>query len=242
MFSSSKTVVLLGLLVPFSLAQYGGGPVAAPAQTSTSSSSVGAAAASTSSSSAAATATMVAGLNGDTDLSFSPNSVTAAPGTFVEIQFMPVNHSVAQSSFENPCNPLNSSAFFAGFVFDTSSGPASNVFTLQVSGTDPIWFYCPQTTDGIHHCAKGMVGVINPPSGQTPADFVANAMATNVTVSVPPTIQGGIVGPAAAVSPSSTSATGSAASASPTSSSSHITVGMGLVGFVSIVFSALLSF
>lgn len=242
---SSKTLALLGLLVPFTLAQYGGAPAPAPKASTT---AAGAAAASTPTSagtattSASNTQTITAGAGGPTDLSFTPSSVVAAPGTFVEFLFMPLNHSVAESSFDAPCSPVNSSSFFAGFGFSTATNAASNVFTLQINSTDPVWFYCPQTVEGIHHCTNGMVGVINPPaSGNNLTGFIANAAAADVSVVVPADIQGGIIGPIAAVAPSSTTS-GTAASSTPTGSANHLTVGMGFMGIVGIAFSALLSF
>ncbi|KAK7940944.1 uncharacterized protein PG986_013331 [Apiospora aurea] len=45
-----------------------------------------------------------AGANGQ--LRFEPESVVAAVGDIVEFQFHPKNHSVAQSSFAEPCAPL----------------------------------------------------------------------------------------------------------------------------------------
>jgi len=248
---SSKTLALLSLLVPFTLAQYGGGPAPAPAPAKTSTPAAAAAAApsstgTTTSSAASNTQTVIAGKNGIADLSYTPSTVTAAPGTFVEFQFMPLNHSVAESAFDTPCSPVNASTFFAGFQFSTTTNAASNVFTLQINNTDPIWFYCPQTVDGIHHCTNGMVGVINPPAtGNNLTGFTANAKAANTTVVVPAQIQGGVVAAASAVSSSSSataSASASAASSTPSGSASHLTVEMGLMGLVGIAFSALLSF
>lgn len=223
---SSKTLALLGLLTPFTLAQYGGGPVSGPATTS----APAAGAVASPSSSSALTQTVTAGVGGPTDLSWTPNTVTANAGTFVEFEFMGLNHSVAGSTFAAPCMPPSSGSFFAGFNFNTSSGPSNNSFVLAVNGPDPIFFYCPQTVDNIHHCARGMVGIINPAPAQNITQFVANAMAPNVTVLVPPTVTGGMLVIANASTPA------------PSSAASHITVGMGLMGLVSLGFSALLSF
>lgn len=240
---SSKTLALLGLLAPVTLAQYGGGAAPVIASTPTMTAAAHAAASSTSTSSgASSTQTIIAGKNGITDLTFTPNNVTAAPGTFVEFQFMGLNHSVAESAFATPCTPLNSSTFYSGFNFATKSGLASDVFTIQINSTAPVWFYCPQTVSGIHHCVQGMVGVINAPAGKTAADFATNAR--TATVAVPAKVQGGLVGPAKAASSgtSSSSSSASAASSVPTGSASHLTVGMGFMGLVGIGFSALLSF
>jgi len=232
---SSKTLALVSLLAPFTFAQnYGGGgsattPTPAAAAVSSSSATVP--------TSATNTQTIIAAATGTLDLTFKPNSVVAAPGTFVEFHFGSLNHSLAQSSLANPCSPANSSAIFAGFDFSTAAGTNStSVFTLQINDTTPFWFYCPQVLP-VAHCPLGMAGVINPPSSTTGDQFVAAAKLTNGTI-IPATIQGGVIGKAGAA-PSGTSA---APSASPTSSATHLTVGMGLMGLVGIAFSALLSF
>ncbi|KAK8138278.1 plastocyanin-like domain protein [Apiospora sp. TS-2023a] len=54
------------------------------------------------------THTVVAGANGQ--LRFEPESVIAAVGDIVEFRFHPKNHSVAQSSFTEPCAPLAAAA------------------------------------------------------------------------------------------------------------------------------------
>lgn len=232
---SSKTLVLLGLLAPFTLAQYGGGPGPAPVAKTTTTPVAGAVAASTSTSaSASATQTIIAGMGGLMDLSFTPPTVQAAAGTFVEFQFNANNHSVAGSALSAPCQPANGS-FFAGFGFSALSGPASNSFVLNITGTEPIYFYCPQILQGFKHCALGMVGIINPPTPQTQAQFVANAMAPNVSVIMPTVVAGGSV-----VSNTTTAST--APSATPTSAANHLTFGMSLMGLIGIGFSALLSF
>jgi len=242
MFSSSKTLTVLGLLVPFTLAQYGGGPAPPLATPTPAAAAAPAASSGTATSSAASnTQTVVAGLGGESILTFSPSTIMAAPGTFVEFQFMPLNHSVAQSTFETPCSPANSSTFFAGFQFFTSTSAATNVFTVAINNTDPIWFFCPQTTDGIHHCTSGMVGVINPPAGKDQTMFAAIA-ANATSVVVPAQIQGGIIAAASAASSATSSASTSAASAASSGSASQFTAGMGFMGLVGIGFSALLSF
>lgn len=240
---SSKTLALLGLLVPFTLAQYGPAPASSPTPTPA------AAAAAASSSSSATTSntktqTVTAAVGGATDLNFTPNTITAAIGTFVEFHFGSLNHSLAQSSFASPCTPANSSSFFAGFNFATAAGTTNaNVFTIEINDTTPIWFYCPQVSPA-PHCPLGMVGAINAPAtGNTFDNYLAKAKLANGTT-VPATIQGGIMSAASGTSGSSpsSSSSGSAASSSPTGAASHLTVGMGFMGLVGIAFSALLSF
>jgi len=159
-------------------------------------------------------------------------NVTA--GTVVAFEFASSNHSVAQSTFANPCEPESDSSFFAGF-FPAISSANTTAFHITVNDTNPIWFYCPQTLSGAHHCNLGMVGVINPPANATQAQFVAAAK--KGTFALPATIQGGTF---TAVSSSSSGT--SSPSASPSSSAVHYTAEMGFMSLVSVVFSALLSF
>lgn len=132
-----------------------------------------------------------AGLGG---LNFDPNNVVAQIGDIVQWEFLPANHSVAQSSFSEPCEPLaDGTGFFPGFQFAVAEGESDLVFQIVVESEKPIWYYCPQTTG--NHCQKGMVGVINQ-NFDDPAFSLARhkelAALTNVSV-VPPYIQGGEV-------------------------------------------------
>ncbi|KAN0072074.1 Cupredoxin [Elaphomyces granulatus] len=108
---------------------------------------------------------------GDGSLTYSPNSTKAEVGDEVAFIFYPLNHTVNQASFSNPCIPLKD-GFFSGFI-NSSSGPASNEFVITVKDTSPIWFYCGQAA----HCENGMVGVINEPTAgnKTLEAFASNA-------------------------------------------------------------------
>jgi len=138
------------------------------------------------------THSVTAGLAG---LHFDPENVVAAVGDVVEWLYLPKNHSVAQSSFQLPCKPLNGDqGFFSGFQFPTKSGLNPQVFQIVIEDTLPIWYYCAQT-DG-NHCQNGMSGVINQnfDSPNTLAAYQAAAALTNISI-VPPFIQGGSVLP-----------------------------------------------
>ena len=93
----------------------------------------------------------------------SPNDVTVPMGGIIEFHFYQGAHSVAQSAFDNPCVPINSTAsngaegFFSGPV-SVSSGESNNVFRVTSTGS-PMWYYCATGK----HCQNGMVGVINKP-------------------------------------------------------------------------------
>lgn len=103
------------------------------------------------------THSVVAGLGG---LRFDPDNVVAEIGDVVEWHFLPRNHTVAQSSFGNPCQPLaDGSGFFPGFEFFTAEGQAPDVFQIVVEDKKPIWYYCAQPA--MTHCNAGMVGVVN---------------------------------------------------------------------------------
>jgi hypothetical protein len=76
------------------------------------------------------------------------------------------NHSVVQSTFDNPCVPIQNvmsnktNAFFSGFMPTTASANSSSqllTYTIRVPDNKPIWFYCSQGK----HCQAGMVGAIN---------------------------------------------------------------------------------
>ncbi|KXH59189.1 extracellular serine-rich protein [Colletotrichum salicis] len=103
------------------------------------------------------THSVVAGLGG---LRFDPDNVVAEIGDIVEWHYLPRNHSIAESNFGNPCNPLaDGSSFFSGFNFFTTEGQSANVFQIVVEDKKPIWYYCAQNAG--QHCKNGMVGVIN---------------------------------------------------------------------------------
>ncbi|KAF8539547.1 hypothetical protein BDD12DRAFT_837679 [Trichophaea hybrida] len=72
---------------------------------------------SASSSAPASTATQIVKVSNSQDnLIFTPDDIKADVGSFVEFQFYPSNHSVAESSFDSPCEPLTGSqTIFSGF-------------------------------------------------------------------------------------------------------------------------------
>ena len=83
---------------------------------------------------------------------FSPDTVTANAGDVIEF-VISSGHSVAQSSFDNPCHPISAAAIYSGF---TSNGA---IFSVTVNSSDTLWFYCSATG----HCPGGMAMVVNPP-------------------------------------------------------------------------------
>jgi len=123
---------------------------------------------------------VIVGANGQ--LQYFPNNITSLIGEVVEFSFNPAvssfflllsflslasgntlannlkNHSVVQSSFQDPCHPLSTGGFSSGFV-PTEVTPSGAIFDIVVNDTKPIWFYCAQTKKT--HCQAGMVGSIN---------------------------------------------------------------------------------
>lgn len=91
-------------------------------------------------------------------LSMEPENVVAEVGDLIEFRFMPKNHSIVQSSFDEPCKPLTGGVF-SGFNFPIDAGEANKTFTFTVKDKEPFWYYCSQKNGD--HCNKGMVGVIN---------------------------------------------------------------------------------
>ncbi|KAF1837389.1 hypothetical protein BDW02DRAFT_595544 [Decorospora gaudefroyi] len=147
----------------------------------------------------------VGGPNGS--LAFYPSNVVAAPGDLVQFQFHPKNHSVVQSTFDNPCVPIQNimpnktDAFYSGFMPTNASFAATSqvlTYTIRVSDEKPVWFYCSQG----QHCQAGMVGAINAPAegNKTMAAFVA--LAAQATENLSPGQAGGSTGGNTPVSPS----------------------------------------
>ncbi|KAI8264470.1 hypothetical protein K4K56_005400 [Colletotrichum sp. SAR 10_98] len=209
---------LLALLPAVAMAQYGYGSDDSTDSSSSMSmdmsmsmTTTASAVAASSSSSASGTVHVVK--VGDGGLTFSPNDVKAAVGDTVEFHFYPKAHSVAQSSFDKPCEPLSNgtaTGFFSGPV-PVSSGEGADVFSVKVEDASPKWFYCATA----QHCQGGMVGVINAPSsGGKTVDAYKEAAAKAAKNVAPASTGGGSLGPAATGSPSSSGGSGTSASAS----------------------------
>ena len=84
---------------------------------------------------------------------FNPSTITGAMmGDTVKFMFSGVSHSVVESSFDEPCEPMS-----GGFSVGVQSKSIN--FTVNVMDSSTHWFYCSMPG----HCNSGMVGVINPP-------------------------------------------------------------------------------
>ncbi|ORY76103.1 hypothetical protein BCR37DRAFT_339391, partial [Protomyces lactucae-debilis] len=102
---------------------------------------------------------LVGGSNG---LNFSPNQIQGAQiGDTVTFIFGARNHTVTQSSFQNPCT-FNGVGADSGFFPSTNDLSTDNtdgapVIQYDITSTDPQFFYCKQSM----HCMQGMVFELN---------------------------------------------------------------------------------
>lgn len=97
------------------------------------------------------------------NLTFSPERLTVPPGDWVQFQFHAGNHTVTQSTFDQPCQPIsmhsNITGVHSGFVPVAASASEGMfpTYSIQINDTKPLWLYCAQGK----HCQNGMVMVIN---------------------------------------------------------------------------------
>ncbi|RPB03998.1 PEBP-like protein [Choiromyces venosus 120613-1] len=103
-------------------------------------------------------------------LKYTPESVVANVGDVVFFDFLEKNHTVTQSTFDNPC-VFNPSGVKSGFRPNPQNIAGKETFNVTVSDEKPKWFYCAQAK----HCQAGMVFAINP--GAKFAEFVNKAKA-----------------------------------------------------------------
>jgi hypothetical protein len=117
--------------------------------------------------------TVIVGANGG--LTYNPSSATAKTGDTIAFQFQAKNHTVTQSTFADPCAPVNQGvdSGFQPVPTGATSFPQWS-FTLN-NDSAPLWFFCKQTG----HCAQGMVFALNPTQNKTFDAFKANAMSTS---------------------------------------------------------------
>ncbi|KAI5858330.1 hypothetical protein BZA05DRAFT_313788, partial [Tricharina praecox] len=96
-------------------------------------------------------------------LRFTPEDTTADVGDMVQFQFYPLNHSVAEATFDKPCVPATDdtsalgNAFWSGFHPLPTDTEILDTFTVNITSIAPIFYYCSQG----RHCMQGFVGTIN---------------------------------------------------------------------------------
>jgi len=121
------------------------------------------------------------------EIKYSPDNIQADVGDIVRFQFLTKNHTVTQSSFDNPCTNANTGVD-SGFrpVSPNANATLPMPFDIVVKDDKPIWFYCQQGNG--QHCTSGMNGAINPPTNgdKTLAAFKAKASALATGAPAPP--------------------------------------------------------
>jgi plastocyanin len=95
-------------------------------------------------------------------LVFTPNDIKAAPGDILQFQFSQINHTVTQSTFNAPCQPIQESdpqaaGIHSGFIAATANATTVQTFDVPVNDTKPMFIYCAQGP----HCQLGMVMTVN---------------------------------------------------------------------------------
>lgn len=127
--------------------------------------------------------------NANGTLEYAPNSIKADVGDMVQFQFAPANHTVTQSTFDQPCQPIalhsNVTGIFSGFQPVSATATETPVYTIQINNTTPIWLYCSQAK----HCQNGMTMVINvnPTANASRTLAAYQALAAKSTVNLPGT-------------------------------------------------------
>ncbi|KAH6907566.1 hypothetical protein BKA70DRAFT_1283433 [Coprinopsis sp. MPI-PUGE-AT-0042] len=102
------------------------------------------------------------GVGVDGLLTFSPARIQALVGDVVTFEIHSANHSVAQSSFDNPCQPLvkedGNIGFRSGVLTQTGGEFLKFLrFSIRINDTNPIYAFDGQT----EHCQSGMVFAVN---------------------------------------------------------------------------------
>jgi plastocyanin len=168
---------------------------------------------------------------GASGLTYTPSSVNASTGDTVTFVFSPKNHTVTQSTFAAPCQPMSGGA---DSNYQPVAANASNVpsFSITVNNTQPAWFFCKQTG----HCEQGMVFAINPTANKTFAAFQSAAKASSADGTPSNSTNSTTSGSGSGSGSSSGSASGSTPSSSSTSKSSGaVAVGARVGGLLAVV-------
>ncbi|KAH8676456.1 hypothetical protein BGZ60DRAFT_482931 [Tricladium varicosporioides] len=127
-------------------------------------------------------------------LVFTPNEVTAQPGDILQFQFSRINHTVTQSSFSSPCQPLSAPGvepINSGFIPTTANATEVVTFNVPINDTKPIWMYCAQGP----HCMLGMVLSINAPTTGNETFAAYKAASAQAKANIPAAaVKGGVMG------------------------------------------------
>lgn len=115
-------------------------------------------------------------------LTYNPPSVQAAPRDIISFQFRSKNHTITQSSFDNPCRKLEFTStsgqvgFDSGYMPVSADASAFPTFNITVNDTAPAWAYCRQG----NHCGGGMVFAINAVEGGNKSFAAFQALAKQI--------------------------------------------------------------
>ncbi|KPI36870.1 uncharacterized protein AB675_11859 [Cyphellophora attinorum] len=126
---------------------------------------------------------------GSDNLKFDPETLTASPGDLLNFHFYNGNHSVAQSSYDSPCQAQDNGIFSGFFAGGSGKDEDSKVFSMRLNDTNPMWLYCAAG----EHCKAGMGMVINAPSGSDQTLSSYKDKAKSADVKVPSSVYGGVV-------------------------------------------------
>jgi plastocyanin len=121
-------------------------------------------------------------VGGPGKLAFDPPTVSALPRDTIVFEFHQKNHTVTQSSFDDPCRRMNANGltgFDSGFFPVADNATEFPTWNYTVTDTAPVWAYCRQG----NHCGSGMVFAINSDetSGRNFQSFQNVAKALNGT-------------------------------------------------------------
>ncbi|KXX79941.1 hypothetical protein MMYC01_202290 [Madurella mycetomatis] len=153
--------------------------------------------------------TWVVSVAQNSSLTFSPNRITAQPGEFVQFQFLAGNHTVTQSTFDRPCQPIamnsNVTGFHSGYLPVSASADMGMIptYTIRINDTNPLWLYCAQG----RHCGGGMVMVINEPANNPDRTLESYRSLAAQAQTVQPTGAPGSGGQTGTTDPSATDGT-----------------------------------
>lgn len=182
---------------------------------------------------ASAQKTWVVAVAKDGKLTYSPDKLTAQPGEQIQFQFHAGNHTVTQSTFDQPCQPIgmhsNITGFHSGFLPAAASASTGMMptFTITINDTKPLWLYCAQGK----HCENGMVMVINEPAANKSRTLESyKALAAKGTTVVPGAEGAGSGGTTGSTDNSTT--TGDASSATPSTAGAGVLAVPGTIALV----------
>ncbi|KAF5375336.1 hypothetical protein D9615_007989 [Tricholomella constricta] len=110
---------------------------------------------------------------GKKGIGFDPSVIHPAVGDTIVWEFRSGQHSVVQSTFQNPCTDSGGINTGVHTVSDdlTVDAPGLPRYEVTVNSTDPLWFF--DEAGGL--CNKGAILAVNPTSTQTAAAFKENA-------------------------------------------------------------------